>query len=143
MLILTPSKVKFAGTAGIKFEALEEHSSVLSLKNRFWVQNHIKGVHACGMALLAETATGSVIGMNVPDSCIPLLKSMTVEYLKVAKGDLKGVATLDEEQRRLIRESEKGELVVPVKITDSEGKEPIRATMLWAWIPRTRKAKAE
>lgn len=30
------------------------------------------------------------------------------------------MATLDEEQRRLIRESEKGELVVPVKITDSE-----------------------
>ena len=62
ILMLTPSKVKFAGTAGIKFEELEEHSSVcrfverlaagrkliplylqvLSLKNRFWVQNHIK-----------------------------------------------------------------------------------------------------
>eukprot|EP00960_Hanusia_phi_P031891 749528-Hanusia_phi.AAC.3 len=86
------------------------------------------------MALLAETATGSVLGMNVPDTCIPLLKSMNIEYLKVsqgaasraqphlqvAKGDLRGVATLDDEQRRLIRESEKGELVVPVRITDSE-----------------------
>jgi hypothetical protein len=30
------------------------------------VQNHIKGVHACGMALLAESATGAVFGMNLP-----------------------------------------------------------------------------
>ena len=30
------------------------------------VQNHIKGVHACAMALLAESATGAVFGMNVP-----------------------------------------------------------------------------
>ena len=35
------------------------------------VQNHIKGVHACAMALLAESATGAVFGMNVPDSAIP------------------------------------------------------------------------
>ena len=32
---------------------------VMTLRNRTRVQNHIKGVHACGMALLAESATGN------------------------------------------------------------------------------------
>ena len=34
------------------------------------------------MALMAETATGFVVGMAVPDDRIPVIKSMKVEYLK-------------------------------------------------------------
>ena len=60
------------------------------------MQNHIKGVHACGMALLAESATGGVFGMNLPDEALPLLKNMSIDYVRVAKGDLRGVATLTE-----------------------------------------------
>ena len=132
----------------------------MTLRNRTRVQNHIKGVHACGMALLAESATGdhddiysdlysdrdpilaraqrltlatgvvfgtslsvdmhagrhclsicdtihmhacmhaltpaagAVFGMNLPDDKLPLLKSMTIDYTRVAKGDLRGVAAL-------------------------------------------------
>lgn len=60
------------------------------------VQNHIKGVHACGMALLAESATGAAFGMNLPDEALPLLKSMSIDYVRVAKGDLRAIATLTE-----------------------------------------------
>ncbi len=49
-----------------------------SLYRRRKVQNHIGGIHACGMALLSESATGLVFGMNVPDSHVPLIKSMKV-----------------------------------------------------------------
>ena len=42
------------------------------------MQNHIGGVHACGMALLSESATGLVFGMNVPDTHIPVIKTMKV-----------------------------------------------------------------
>ncbi|KAJ1484157.1 hypothetical protein T484DRAFT_1621985 [Baffinella frigidus] len=64
-------QVKFAGTAGLKIEKLEEDEAVMLMRNQPKVQNHIKGVHACAMALLAESATGAVFGMNVPDSAIP------------------------------------------------------------------------
>lgn len=132
------SQVKYAGTSGIWIEKLSEDQVVMTLKNRFRVQNHIKGVHACGMALLAESATGAVFGMNISDQSLPLLKSMTIDYVRVAKGDLKGVAHLTEEQKASLSEA-KGSLIVPVTVTDSDGHEPIKAIMTWAWIPKKRK----
>jgi len=31
------------------------------------------------------------------------------------------------------------EVIVPVTVTDSSGAEPIRAELVWAWVPRQRK----
>ncbi len=50
--------VKFVGTASVKVEMLDFNRSIMSLKNRKKVQNHIGTIHATAMALLAETATG-------------------------------------------------------------------------------------
>jgi acyl-coenzyme A thioesterase PaaI-like protein len=133
---LLGSTIKFVGTAGVKCESLTREESVWTLKNRKKVRNHIKGIHAAAMGLLAETATGMVVGMNVPDDRVPVIKSMKVNYLKRATGDLKAVATLTGEQIMQIVENEKGELLVPVKVTDSEGKEPIECEMIWAWTPK-------
>jgi uncharacterized protein (TIGR00369 family) len=129
-------KVRFAGTGGCQFEQLEEGRAVLRMKNRGKVQNHIGGVHAAAMALLAETATGAVFGMTLPDTHLPLLKSMHIDYVKRANGDLRAEATLTPEQRRQIQSEEKGNLVVPVRVTDADGNEPIQAQMCWAWVPK-------
>lgn len=59
---------------------------MVTLKNRRRVQNHIGGLHACGMALAAESATGIVVGMNVPDSAIPLCKSMKINFVRRCEG---------------------------------------------------------
>ncbi len=59
-------QVKFAMTSGIRIEDLDETKAVVSLKNRRRVQNHIGGVHACGMALLAESATGGKSKIVLP-----------------------------------------------------------------------------
>lgn len=131
-------KVRFAGTGGCEFLSLEEGRAVLRMKNRRKVQNHIGGVHAAGMALLAETATGAVFGMTIPDTHLPLLKSMHIDYVKRANGDLRAEATLTPEQRNQILTQEKGNLVVPVRVTDEDGNEPIQAQMTWAWVPKKR-----
>ncbi len=130
--------VRFVRTAGVQFEDLTEERALLHIPNRKRVQNHIGGVHAAAMALLAETSSGAVLGMSVPDDRVPLLKSMQVDYMKRAKGDLWAEATLDAAARTRIREEEKGEIVVPVKVTDETGEEPVQCRMLWAWIPKNR-----
>ncbi len=130
--------VRFVRTGGLRFEDLTEERALLHIANKKRVQNHIGSVHAVAMALLAETATGAVLGMNVPDDRVPLLKSMQAEYLKRAKGDLRAEATLDAAARARILAEEKGEIVVPVKVTDESGEEPIRCRMLWAWVPKRR-----
>lgn len=98
--LLFNSQVKLALTCGIQVQELSPARAQLRLNNNLRVQNHIGGVHACGMALLAESATGILFGMNVPESSLPLIKSMTVRYKKRAKGDLQAVATLTPEQVR-------------------------------------------
>ncbi|WP_144391444.1 DUF4442 domain-containing protein [Pleionea sediminis] len=133
---LLGSTIKFVGTAGVKCEALSREESIWTLKNRKKVRNHIKGIHAAAMGLLAETATGMVVGMNVPDDRTPVIKSMRVSYLKRAKGNLRAVAKLSGEQIQQIIDTEKGELTVPVVVTDSEGNEPIECEMIWAWTPK-------
>lgn len=128
--------VPYVGTSSLRYEELTPERVVVSIRNRRPVQNHIKGVHAAAMALLAETATGFVVGMNLPDDKLPLIKSLKVDYLKRTQGDMRAVATLTREQVELIRSTPKGEVLVPVIVTDESGAEPIRCEMLWAWVPK-------
>ncbi|HEY9103558.1 DUF4442 domain-containing protein [Chitinimonas sp.] len=132
------SYVKFAGTAGIDFEEISTERVICHIRNVSKNQNHIKGVHAAAMALLAETATGFAVGMNLPDDKLPLLKSMKVEYKKRSQGDMKAVAALTAEQIANVRTLEKGDVIVPVTVTDEAGNEPIVCEMVWAWIPKKR-----
>jgi len=132
------NKIKFAGHSGLRFESLSNTECVVSIKNRKKVQNHIGGVHAAAMALLAETATGFVFGMNVPDDKLPLIKKMDIDYVKRSTGDMKAVATLTDDDIARIQSEDKGEVTVPVIITDGASVEPIKASMTWAWTAKRR-----
>lgn len=132
------SIVKMVGYLKINIESMDFNQVVVSAPNKKRVQNHIGGVHACCTATLAETATGLVIGMNVPDSSLNLLKSMKITYQKRSTGGVKAVASLSDEQVQSIRTVEKGELLVPVVVTDETGEEIVACEMLWAWIPKKR-----
>lgn len=130
--------VPFVGTAKLDIEEVSPQRVVVSIRNRRRVQNHIRGVHAAAMALLAETATGFAVGLHVPDDRIPLIKSLKIDFVKRAHGDLRAEAKLTDDQVRTIMEEEKGELNVPVMVTDEAGAEPILCEAIWAWIPKKR-----
>ena len=127
--------VRFAGTGGVRFERLDEVRAILHLRNRRKVRNHIGGIHAAAMALLAESATGAVFGLNLPAGKLPLLKTLHVDYLRRAQGDLRAEAYLDEPQRLAMQRDERGDVTVNVRVTDAIGDEPIRCQMTWAWVP--------
>lgn len=130
--------VKFFGTAGLRFTAIEPDRAVIELKNIKAVQNHLGTPHAMAMGLLVESATGVLVGLNVPATSVPVIKHAAIDYLKRAKGDLVAEARLTSEQLEQMRTQEKGEVDVAVTLTDSEGKEPIFARMIWAWTPARR-----
>ncbi len=134
------NQVKYAGTSNIQLLSVTPEKSVLKMQNKKKVQNHIKGVHAIAAALLAESATGIVFGMNVPDSRVPLLKSLTIDYQRRMQGDLQAVAHLSLTQIAEIEQNEKGDMIVEVTITDESGQEPIVCKMDWAWV--TKRASA-
>jgi acyl-coenzyme A thioesterase PaaI-like protein len=127
--------VPFTGTAGLEFVEMTTGRVEIGIRNEKKVQNHIGGVHASAMNLLAETATGMVVGMNVRDDCIPLAKELKMAFRKRATGALRAVATLSDEQRAAMRASDKGEVTVPVTVTDEAGVNPVECEFVWAWIP--------
>ena len=67
-------KVKFAGTAGIEILATDGQYATFLQRNDHRVQNHIGSVHAAAMALLAESTTGFIVGINLPGDKLPLNK---------------------------------------------------------------------
>lgn len=131
--------VPFTGTAGIDYEKMSREEVILNLRNRKKVQNHIQQVHAAATALLAETASGMVVGMNLPDDKLPLIKSMQVRYTKRSTGAQRAVASLSDEQVQHIHNTEKGDVLVPVSIHDETGAKVVELEMLWAWIPKKKK----
>ena len=133
--------VPFTGTAKLRFEEMSASSVQIFVANEHKVRNHIGGVHAMASTLAAETATGMVMGMNVRDDCIPVVKDMRVQFIKRGQGAMRAVATLSEEQRELIRSTTKGEVTVAVTVTDESGNQPIECEFIWAWVPATRPPK--
>jgi hypothetical protein len=74
---LFSSKFKFAGIIGIIIQKSSLHEVIIGLANKTKVQNHIGAIDAA--AVLAESATGIVLGINIPDSKLLLLKTMKID----------------------------------------------------------------
>ncbi|WP_227431016.1 DUF4442 domain-containing protein, partial [Psychrobacter sp. I-STPA6b] len=114
---------------------------VVSLNNDKSVQNHIGTIHAVAITLLAETATGFILGLNLPTDRVLLVKSYQVNFYRpLKKGQVAAIATLSDEQRQHILDTPKGEMVIPCVIDDRESdsdREPISVEMIWAWIPKS------
>ncbi len=128
--------VPFIGTAGLDFEKMTCEEVIVNIPNKKKVQNHIAQVHAAASVLLAETASGMVLGMNIPDDKLPLMKNLGAKFIKRSTGAQKAIATLTPEQIKLIRETEKGDVNIAVQLVDSTGEEVVVTEMIWAWIPK-------
>ena len=102
--------IPYVRTSGVRVESLSAERAVVSIPNAKHVRNHIGGLHAVAMALVAESATGYLVGMNVPDSAVPVIKTMKIDYPKRAKGGLRAVATLTPEQVNQDKEAFAGKL---------------------------------
>lgn len=134
--LLFASQVRFAGTARIRVDSLTRQQACLTLRNKRRVRNHVGGIHAAAMALLAESATGFLVGMSVPDTHLLLIKTLRVDYRRRAIGDLHALATVMPEQLTALATQPRGEITVQVQVTDASGQQPITCEMIWAWLPR-------
>lgn len=134
--------VPYVGTSHVQIDEMTAERVVASIPNRRDVRNHIGGIHAVAMALLAETATGFVVGMNVPDSHVPVIKTLRVDFKRRLKGGLRVEAWLTEEQRTRILTEDKGDVAVQLRATDDSGQAPIECEMIWAWVPKKRSEKS-
>lgn len=133
--------VPYVSTSGVYYETVTPSKVVVSLENKKRVQNHIGSVHAVAVTLLAETATGFILGINLPSDRVLLVKSYNVDFYKpLGKGQVAAVATLNDEQRQYILDNPKGDMVIPCVIEDRQSdsdRPPFTVEMTWAWIPKS------
>lgn len=91
-------QARYFGTINPLFEELKPGRCVIRMKKRKSVTNHLKTVHAIAMCNLVELAGGVCTDVSIPEGFRWIPKGMTVEYIALAKSDLKGVCDIDLEK---------------------------------------------
>ncbi len=136
--------IPFLDTAGCFIEEYTPTRVAVRLDNRTAVQNHLGGLHAAALALLAETASGLVVALNVPDGSSPLLRTMDVSFDRFARDAARAEATLTSEEGDTIQSRPLGQIGVDVRLTAPDADETlVEGRLKWAWLPEERLSNGE
>jgi acyl-coenzyme A thioesterase PaaI-like protein len=104
------------------FDAIRPGYVEAHFKKRRKVENHIQTVHAIAMCNIAEWVGGSCmeVSLNPRFRWIPV--GMEVQYLKLAKTDLRAVSELADFDWQ-----EPGDVIIPVSVFDTNDVEVFHA----------------
>lgn len=103
----------------------------LTLKKRRAVHNHIGTVHAIAMCNAAELAGGTCLDVSLNSDFRWIPVGMTVQYLKMAKTDLRAVCKVDK-----FDWEEATDVIMPVSVYDTNDVEVFHADITMRISPR-------
>jgi acyl-coenzyme A thioesterase PaaI-like protein len=115
-------KAPYFRTIKPMFHTFKPGFVMVTIKNKWGVQNHLKSVHAGAMCNLAELTAGSMLEATLPTTMRWLPKGMDVEYLKMAKTGLTATCKITTEKLHFEQE-----LPMVVNVTDANCMEVFRA----------------
>jgi len=115
-------RAPYFGSISPLFHELAPGLCHVSMKKRRRVLNHIGTVHALAMGNLCELAAGLLMEATTPKGMRWIPKGMQIQYLAKAPTDISATARIEP-----IRWSEAQDVIVPVSVTDINGKEVVHA----------------
>ncbi|MHA6619191.1 DUF4442 domain-containing protein [Pseudonocardia sp. DLS-67] len=133
--------VPWVRTAGIEFAEVTPERAVLRLSDEPELRNHVGGPHAAMIFGLAETATGAVTlaaFASAMERATPLPVRSEIAYQRIARGPLTAQAVLGRPAADVLAELDAGarpEFGIDVTITDGDGRETTRMTVVWTLRP--------
>jgi len=130
--------IPFMATVGVRIDTYTPERVVVALPDHSSVHNHVGTPHAAALALLAEAATGLVLALNLSDGAVPLLRSMNVDFSRMARGTVTAEAALQADDRSRIAERPIGKITVDVSLHADGDRPPVSGALQWAWIPESR-----
>ena len=124
-------RAPYFGTIKPRFLDLQPKLCRASMRKRRAVENHIGTVHALAMGNLCELAAGMCTEVTIPVGMRWIPRGMTIEYLAKATTDVIATARLDKTEWTGAEN-----IAVPVTVTDTAGKEVVRAVISMYVSPR-------
>lgn len=118
--------VPYTGSIKPRVLELTATGARIEMRDRRAVRNHLDSVHAIALANLAELSTGLPLAYAVQPRGRAILLSLTVDFLKKARGTLVGSSSFvapaaDRDE----------EIEIPVEVRDADGTVVARARARW------------
>lgn len=123
--------VPYSGSIGARVEELRPGYARVTLRDRRRVRNHLRSVHAIAMMNLAELSTGLALLYGMRDDARSILRGLSIEYTKKARGTLTAEATAP-----VLESNEEREIEVTTSIRDEAGDVVATAVARWLVGPR-------
>ena len=122
--------VPYTGSIHPRVRELRAGHATIEMRDRRAVRNHLRSVHAIALANLAEVTTGLPLAYGVQPKGRTILVSLTVEYVKKARGTLVATSEFTPPDA-----SHDGEIEIPVEVRDADGVVVTRARARWRYGP--------
>lgn len=123
--------VPYTGSMGARVEELRPGYARVTLRDRRRVRNHLRSVHAVALLNLAEAATGLAVNFALPEGGRSILRALSMEYHKKARGLLTAEATAP-----VFTDAAEREIEVETAIRDQAGDVVATAKARWLIGPR-------
>ncbi len=117
--------VPYTATVGAEVIELDERRSLLRLRDRRRVRNHLKCVHAIALANFAEATTGLAMVTGMPVGYRGIVTGLEMKYLLKARGTLLAKCSAPEIT------AEQSAYTVTTDITDASGEVVAVGTFFW------------
>jgi len=118
--------VPYSGTTGFVVEDMGDGHATVKMEERAGIRNHLDSIHAVALVNLGELATGLAIHSTLPAQGRAILRRLSAEYLKKARG--KVVARCEVS---LPSESGKHDVEATATLKDGAGEVVTIVTALW------------
>ena len=126
--------VPYTGSMGARVEEARPGYARVTLRDRRKVRNHLRSVHAVALLNLAELASGMALNFDMRPDARSILRGLSMEYHKKARGLLTAEATAP-----ILPDNREQELEIHTEIRDEAGDVVATAVARWLIGPREKR----